>query len=430
MSILSKAIDEIEIDDLEALISRDAQETSELEFKGKLPFKPEKGKPETEDRWIEKGDRVGEYARDQILAELIAFANADGGTLILGLHETRENPRRAERLEPLPNCEELARRLVDTGEDAVEPRLPILSRPLPADEKGAGYVVLRVARSLNGPHRLRSDGQFYIRRGERASKMTVREIRDLTLELARSGDRLEALFAERQKAAESHYKALHSRIFPGFHSRGLLVRVSALPLTRLAIPGVTNRRDLWWRGGEFEYHVGEQKQQSVYPAREFNSEPSIRLRQLYQGASEGSEYLERVVRDDGLVEFTFTNIDQPREGRTTVPPVFIDWLVAPVVGVLAQVEHLRRSLASDATEYGMEIELRSTHEIGVSWGARSHSSTPRTLSNVILPRYSIGRREEFDGLLSNIVADLWNSVGAPYNTPCTCDWDTVLAPVR
>jgi hypothetical protein len=123
---------------------------------------------------------------------LTAFANAEGGTLVLGLHETTDDPRRAERLDPLPNCEGLARRILDASEDIVEPRLrSIEARALPADKAGNGYdVVLRVGKSAAGPHRLRSTKEFYIRRGERAAKMDVREIKDLTLDLARTGDRI------------------------------------------------------------------------------------------------------------------------------------------------------------------------------------------------------------------------------------------------
>src|SRR3954471_1277466 len=101
MSILNKPIEDITISDLDTLIAREARETSELEFKGELPFKSERGQPQTQDRWVWKGDRVGDYARDQLLTELIAFANADGGTLVLGLQETDDEPRRANRLNPL-----------------------------------------------------------------------------------------------------------------------------------------------------------------------------------------------------------------------------------------------------------------------------------------------------------------------------------------
>jgi hypothetical protein len=127
MSILRKPLAEITIDDLENLITAGARETGELEFKGTLPFQPQKGQPQTADRWIEKGDRIGDYARDEILAELTAFANAERGTLVLGLHETTDDPRRAERLDPLPNCEGHARRILDASEDIVEPRLRVQS---------------------------------------------------------------------------------------------------------------------------------------------------------------------------------------------------------------------------------------------------------------------------------------------------------------
>lgn len=207
--ILRKLLSDVSIDDLKNLISAEARETNELEFKGSLPFVPTKGQPATADRWIEKGDRVGDYARDQILAEVVAFANADGGTLIIGLHETKDEPRRAEALEALPNCEGLARRLLDATEDVIEPRLPAIdARALIAFEDGSGYVLFRVGKSLAGSHRLITTREFYLRRGERAARMTVREIKDHTLEMLRSADQLEAKFADRHQAAIVEYNRL------------------------------------------------------------------------------------------------------------------------------------------------------------------------------------------------------------------------------
>ncbi len=67
MSILRKPLDAVTLSDLDDLIRVAARETGELEFKGALPFAPTKGQPATADRWIEKGDRIGDYARDQVL---------------------------------------------------------------------------------------------------------------------------------------------------------------------------------------------------------------------------------------------------------------------------------------------------------------------------------------------------------------------------
>jgi hypothetical protein len=145
MSISNKPLDSITLDDLQALVDSAARETAVLEFKGELPFVPTKGHPETADRWIEKGDRVGELARNEILAEIVAFANADGGTLILGMHETKDEPRCAEDLVPLPNCEALAKRLADAAEDIIEPRMAaIATRAITSNADGHDHVLLRV----------------------------------------------------------------------------------------------------------------------------------------------------------------------------------------------------------------------------------------------------------------------------------------------
>lgn len=45
---------------------------------------------------------VMEFGRDKLLEELVAFANADGGVLILGMIEGGSKPTTAEGLDPLP----------------------------------------------------------------------------------------------------------------------------------------------------------------------------------------------------------------------------------------------------------------------------------------------------------------------------------------
>jgi predicted HTH transcriptional regulator len=160
----------LEFTDLDSLVQSEARETDELEFKGTLPFAPTKGQDAIADRWIEKGDRLGDFSRDKLLAEIVAFANGDGGTLVLGLHETKGEIRRAERLEALPNCEGLARRLVDASEDLIEPRLQSLAAKavvFPGTEDGAGFVVMRVGKSAIGPHRLSSTREFLRSRGRK-----------------------------------------------------------------------------------------------------------------------------------------------------------------------------------------------------------------------------------------------------------------------
>src|SRR5262249_787019 len=143
MSLVSKPLDVITIEDLQALVNVGARETAVLEFKGSIPVKD----GSTVDRWIERGDRVGDSARNERLSAIVGFSDAGGGTLVIGLPETKEEPRCAQRLEPLPNCEDLAKRLLDASEDIIEPRLSaIAARGLPINEEGHGYVLMRAGK--------------------------------------------------------------------------------------------------------------------------------------------------------------------------------------------------------------------------------------------------------------------------------------------
>ncbi|WP_157934089.1 helix-turn-helix domain-containing protein [Microvirga ossetica] len=406
----------------------EARETNELEFKGTLPFKPEKGQPQTADRWIEKGDRIGPYARDQILAEVVAFANAEGGTLVLGLHETRDHPRRAERLEPLPKCEDLARRLIDATEDTIEPRLAMVeAKALPVDDAGAGYVVMRVGKSLMAPHRLTSTRDFYIRRGERAAVMDVREIRDLTLSLARTGDRIEQVFQGRQKDMRSTYGTLKSLDQEG-NIHPLIMRATALPTTPHTIAAVTSRQDLWWQGRGFSIKVGEQQYSCEYPARKFSDLPKIHLRSLQSSPPDGLVGVSRLLTGDALIEFRLAHKRRQSKDNTSqrYSEIYATWIIGLVAGALSQVDRLRSRLAWDAVEFGLEFEMLTAKPAVLQWADDWDFGDEMSSGSVTLPRYSVGPRSEFNDLVRTIMQDLSNAAGVPWDYPCELPWQELL----
>ena len=346
VSILRKSLSAVTVADLDDLIVSATRETGELEFKGALPFVPTKGQPATSDRWIAKGDRVGDFARDQLLAEIVAFANADGGTLIVGMHETKEEPRRTERLEALPNCEGLGKRLLDAAEDIIEPRLPAIEiRALPAADDGSGYVLLRVGKSLAGPHRLSTTREFYARRGERSARMSAREIKDLTLDLARAGDRLEAMFVERSIIAQKRYATLINSKKEAAKTMPLLVRVTAIPTSPQNIPNITIRPDLWWSGKRFSMKVDDETFECDYPVRDWTEPPQIRLRSLVTEESLDFDCTHRLVRSDGLVDFSLLHPKRAEIVGSSDSRVYFGWIISLVAGVIAQVDHLRARMA-------------------------------------------------------------------------------------
>src|SRR5207253_9606512 len=172
---------------------------------------------------------IGDYARDEILAEVVAFANYRGGSLILGVAETADNPPRADKVVPLPQVGELARRFEDQARSCVEPPLPrLLIRAIETDGQGRGVVVFRTSSSRAAPHRLTTTRECYVRRGSSTVKMTMREIQDMTLNVARGLVGIDAIFKQRRDA---------------FHKWGenqghsVLYRVTAVPLVDLPDPG-------------------------------------------------------------------------------------------------------------------------------------------------------------------------------------------------
>lgn len=430
MTLSRKNFAAIALADIEELVSRGVRENSELEFKGELPFKLDKGTPEIKvDRWITKGDRLGDYARDEILAELVSFANADGGTLVIGVREDKSDEGRASGLNPIPQCEDLARRVLNYCEDSVEPPLSyVAAKGVISDAAtGAGFVVLRVARSLSGPHRVRSNAHFFIRRGERAAKMTVREIKDATLSLTHFASHAEAVLNNTKADADTLFAARRSQSHPqeGF----LHARAVAYPLAPLAIPELTNRREFWWRGDSFVYFQAGRREEVGFPATYFNSQPEIGLRklvvrpELYGAHSQ----VGRVLRDDGLVEFSMTLEEALPQGRASyAQPFYVDWAVGLLTGVIGQVDHLRKLLAADALEFGCTLVVRSKHPLSISSNSRRTGGTFPEHMSLDMPVYSIRGQANFDEVLYYLVRDLWNATGVRFEGECSANWSEIL----
>ena len=68
--------------DFEDVVARSLEEDQTLEFKEAL-----KVKDGGVDPWQSGGDKISAHARDALAEELVAFANAYGGVVIVGMEE-------------------------------------------------------------------------------------------------------------------------------------------------------------------------------------------------------------------------------------------------------------------------------------------------------------------------------------------------------
>ena len=117
MTVLGKPLSELEAADIALLCQEQQPEGAQFEIKSDLPTRNGK----RADYKI-----MGDYARNALAAEIVAFANSYGGTMVIGIVESSDKPNRATAISALPDCSDLARRLRQSVQDIVDPPLPLL----------------------------------------------------------------------------------------------------------------------------------------------------------------------------------------------------------------------------------------------------------------------------------------------------------------
>lgn len=152
--------------------------------------------------------------REELCKDICAFANADGGDLVLGVSE---KDGKADSPRPITgeDADALQRRYRQTLESNVEPAIFGL-RFLPVPASAGGYfMVVRVEKSLDGPHGYLVDRgwRFPIRAGTGTADMPYSQLRRAFTESASVGVRLRQLRASRLRdiAAGRTWR----RLYPG-----------------------------------------------------------------------------------------------------------------------------------------------------------------------------------------------------------------------
>ncbi len=175
-------LDEVTLEDLQGLCEG-APETQSLEFKQQLPPATPEG-------------------RQELMKDLCAMANADGGDVVYGIAEAKGQ---ASALKPLTGeLPDATKRRVHATLDAIEPRIPgVKTRTIPAE--GGHFLVIRVPASLEGPHSYKVDGgarRFVIRNGTSTSDLTMDQLRAAFDRSSSLLDKARSFFEERIHLAE------------------------------------------------------------------------------------------------------------------------------------------------------------------------------------------------------------------------------------
>lgn len=371
--------------DIEQICKDAVQESDVVEFKEALSAK------DGPDGWHSGTDHVGDRAKNEIVREVVAFANAHGGTLILGIEESEDHPKRAKDIKPIRACADLASRIAMFCRDLIDPPLSPQPAIVPVPVDGdAGVVVVSVARSRNAPHRRTSDLESFARRADRTAKMTMREIQDLTLQVDRGLAAIERRFTERRLQGQLPSTSLVMRV------TGVALSPIVVPVPGASVPTLNTKT--------YKGTVNGQPSTFTFPQRIGFFRPILRGVRSVDKGSRGTATVE--IKEDGLVEIVHLLTGD-------ISTLYASWFIVLVCNVLDLIDWARMSSGAPGTEYGLEVEILAVVPTQIAYyrGNEFDVSGPMPAGRTLFPQYLVQGRETFSELVKQIERDFWNAAG-------------------
>lgn len=410
-SVLSKPSDQIDVADIQELIDSQVPEGQQIEFKADSRRDGDSSEP-----WISGGRPIRERARNRILEEVVAFANAYGGAVVLGIAESESKPPVAARICPIHRCADLVEQLKHKFRDCVDPQIPSLEIVAVRTDGDDGVVVIRVGRSRMAPHRVEPTRHCTTRRSDRCERMSMREIQDLTLNLSRGSERIERRFAERAKSFSQEFQRLEdARTGFGFRVTGMPV-VEHIKFDHIYGFEAVYRPPLRI---SFFGMPGPAPARSPSPTWR----PNLRAaRSEYSTIFDGktcTEYEYEEVHYDGLVECAMVSSGS---GFETAIPVRYFAIAAFWSDIV------RRVAGAPSLEYILEFEMcikgkylpvqlgyRYRNTNNLVWFNRHDMEVGKLRqSPVKFPRYSLAESSDLARLVAIFERDFWNSIGVDF----------------
>ena len=422
IELLSMPAEQINSSHIESFVDSKVPEGEQIEFKESLPTKNGKS-----DSWI-SGGKIGDRAKNTMLEEVVAFANAYGGALLLGIRESRTKPAVADSILPIPRCGDLAECLKMVFRDRVEPQLPRLEIfAVPIEGKDGGVVIIRVGRSRLAPHRVTKTLVCPVRRSDRCEEMTMREIQDMTLNTARGLERLDKRFSVRCNRFQQEFECLETP------TDALGIRFTAMPV------GDEIRIDRVFRRGAIVEEFNEPWHKILI--EQDNGKPYVlndmgillegvicqpMLRAAREESYWGPDNMERTYNSyrelhcDGLVEIGF--VSGAHHGYSK-DKLFLpqDFPVIIFANLAVWADRIRKQTSAPTVEYAIEGEICviGTPAVVAANGSSSPILQDATIlkpGSVEFPRYSLGNPEEISGLIALFYRDFRNSLGKDIDT--------------
>ena len=412
--VLSKLAEQITVSDIQALIDLEVPESDRLDYKESLSTTKQFVDP-----WMQNKDRIGRDARNSLLREGVAFANAYGGVLILGMRDSNSEPPVATQITPVQRCQELASRLKLIFRDCVEPQLPRTEIFAIPTDGNRGVVVIRVGQSRLAPHRVKPTLSCPIRRADRSEEMTMREIQDMTINMSHGLERLERSLSKRSERFEQEFQRLANR------NQVVGVRATAVPVgddirydrvirQHRIIEGLEEP----WREVLLRWESGNTRSLGAHMINPIHWRPMLRsARAELSYDSDDNEHLFNSYREihcGGLVEAGFVSGPVIVNGNHELTLLF-DWPAVLFANSISQAHRLRMQAGVPLAEYAVEVEISVKGvEAIVPRGGIAPPLGKFNLGQTDFPLYSLGDIADVPNLLNLFHRDFYNSIGRDF----------------
>lgn len=407
--------------DVEALIAGQVEEGPTIEFKRELPSKDPKG-----DRWMQRQDGIGDHARDTIANEIVAFANAYGGTVLIGIEETAEKPPRATVGGTLvPAAAQFVDRFDRALRDRIDPPIAGLELKAISDPNNptAAVVAIRTPASSLAPHGVGRPPATYVRRGASSEPMSMRDLQNTFWEARTSIERISQVRAERRSVTDRMVElqgigALGAPAFSGLPPDNpyIAFRCTCIPEHSFKLGGIAGRlsQKTWLAARSLDGEMGA-----------FGRDPIIRWQPaahaVWAEDGEARHFARWLARDDGTFDLNGVRVrNEPRFGGTFYP----GWFAISALQTILMADRLRRLAMASDVPLIVDCEIRKWGDVVVATDdAMSGHGIGRMQEVTAIGPYSFGSRASIQSTFREMEAEIWYAMGATKVKPALVDFD-------